>query len=406
MHCSPVSLSRLLLSLVLLCCLALWACGGGSSTPPTQTPPPQSTPEIFYGTGPQGISSYSVDASTGKLTLLSSVTGAGSNFTDNLVAASSGKYVFAPENLTPGIEVFSVSSNGSVSEIAGSPFSMPGFIVGGVAIDPAGKFLFSTDPAFDRITPYTIGTTGTLTISNATFSTGPVGSSPKGVATDPSSKFLYAANQGGNSIAAFTIDSTTGNLTAISGSPFATSVGMPIPIVMHPSGNFLYTGLTQVGGIDGFSINGQTGALTKMSGSPFLPQPLPCVASCSLALTPSGKFLYTVTNKNNGDAVISAYAVDSTTGVLTQVQGSPFATPPPPSPQSGKSPCGPQNPAYVDLSGTLLYVSCANPAVMVFSINPSTGAVTPVTGDPNSNFGTATFPTNGANSAITLGRVP
>lgn len=276
---SLMSLSRLLSTLGLAACLALCACGGGGSSTggTTQTPPPQSIPEVLYGTGPQGISSYSVDSKTGKLTLVSSFTGAGPNFAGDLVVTSSGNFVFAPENVTPGIEVFSVGSNGSLSAIAGSPFPMPipNLIIGGIAVDPAGKFLFATDPAFDHIAVYTIGATGALTVSNTTFSSGPAGSSPKGVATDPSGKFLFAANQAGNSLAAFTIDSATGNLSPIPGSPFATSAGMPDPIVVHPSGKFLYTGLTQVGGIDGFAIDSQTGALTKMPGSPFLPQPSP-----------------------------------------------------------------------------------------------------------------------------------
>lgn len=401
-----MSLARLLSTLGLAACLALCACGGGGSSTggTTQTPPPQSIPEVLYGAGPQGLSSYSIDASTGRLSLVSSF--AGTNFGGEPVVTSSGKFVFASALVTPGIEAFSVGSNGSLSAIAGSPFPIPApnFVVGRIAVDPAARFLFTTDPVFSHLAVYTIGATGALTALNTTFSTGPAGSSPSAVVTDPAGKFLFTANQAGNSLAAFTIDSATGNLNAIPGSPFATSAGMPVPIVVHPSGKFLYTGLTQVGGIDGFAIDSQTGALTKMPGSPFLPQPLPCIGFCSLALTPSGKFLYTVTITNTGTPVISAYSVDSTTGVLTQITGSPFATPPPPS--VPKSPCGPQNPLAVDLSGTLLYVSCANPAVMVFSINATTGAITPVAGDPNSNFGAATFQTNGANSALTLGALP
>jgi 6-phosphogluconolactonase len=57
-----------------------------------------------------------------------------------------------------------------------------------------------------------------------------------------------------------------------------------------------------------------------MSGSPFA-----CGAGPWGAFVhPSGKFLYVT---NNGEGTISAYTIDSTSGSLTPISGSPFATP-------------------------------------------------------------------------------
>ena len=66
-----------------------------------------------------------------------------------------------------------------------------------------------------------------------------------------------------------------------------------------------------------YSITPSSGALT-LSGSPVAAGALPV----SIVLDPSGQFAY-VANDNSSD--ISVYAVDATTGVLTQVSHSPFA---------------------------------------------------------------------------------
>ncbi len=56
-----------------------------------------------------------------------------------------------------------------------------------------------------------------------------------------------------------------------------------------------------------------------MPGSPFAAGPLPTAAGTD----PSGNFLYVA---NSGSRDVSVYAINKTTGALTQVPGSPFAT--------------------------------------------------------------------------------
>jgi 6-phosphogluconolactonase (cycloisomerase 2 family) len=67
-------------------------------------------------------------------------------------------------------------------------------------------------------------------------------------------------------------------------------------------------------GISAFRIDSSTGALIELSGSPF-------VGGGSLGIGPDGKFVYAV---NHDDNRISAYAVNGITGVLNEVAGSPF----------------------------------------------------------------------------------
>jgi 6-phosphogluconolactonase (cycloisomerase 2 family) len=66
-----------------------------------------------------------------------------------------------------------------------------------------------------------------------------------------------------------------------------------------------------------FAITPATGALA-LAGSPIATGAFPV----SIAIDPSGQWAY-VANDNSND--ISVYAVDATTGALTQASHSPFA---------------------------------------------------------------------------------
>jgi hypothetical protein len=81
-----------------------------------------------------------------------------------------------------------------------------------------------------------------------------------------------------------------------------------------------------------------------------------------VAVSPDESRLYVA---NNGDATISAFSVAPTTGVLTEIAGSPFAIANDVKPFAGA----------VDPSGSRYYVACQD-GVRVFSIDAATGALT------------------------------
>jgi hypothetical protein len=81
-----------------------------------------------------------------------------------------------------------------------------------------------------------------------------------------------------------------------------------------------------------------------------------------VAVSPDESRLYVA---NNGDATISAFSINATTGVLTEITGSPFAIANDVKPFAGA----------VDPSGGHYYVACQD-GVRVFSIDAGTGALT------------------------------
>jgi 6-phosphogluconolactonase len=87
---------------------------------------------------------------------------------------------------------------------------------------------------------------------------------------------------------------------------------------MDPSGNFVYVTNVIGNNVSGYTIDSSTGVLTAITGSPFAAGSAPY----SVSVEPSGTFAY-VTNFYGGN--VSGYTIDSKTGVLTPITGSPFA---------------------------------------------------------------------------------
>lgn len=75
---------------------------------------------------------------------------------------------------------------------------------------------------------------------------------------------------------------------------------------------FIYVGNRDSGNVSAYSINASTGALTPVPGSPFATGTSPF----GVALDPSRKFVYV---GNNGSSNVSAYTIDATS-VLADFQ--------------------------------------------------------------------------------------
>src|SRR6266849_2313018 len=190
------------------------------------------------------------------------------------------------------------------------------------------KFAYVANDGSSNVSAYTINST-TGALSPVTGSPFAAGSFPFSVAVDPTGKFAYVANACGvtctvsGNVSAYTIDSTTGALSPVPGSPFAAG-SFPISVAVDPSGKFAYV-VDFFGGVSAYTINSTTGALSPVPGSPFAAGSGPR----SVAVVPSGKFAY-VTNQCGNvfcsvSGSVSAYTIDSTTGALSPVPGSPFA---------------------------------------------------------------------------------
>lgn len=142
-----------------------------------------------------------------------------------------------------------------------------------MVVDPLGRFAYVANlisNASDQatISMFTINSaTGVLSPTNpATVHTGFF---PQGIAIDPAGKFVYTANSDDNSVSMFTIDAATGLLTPTT--PAAVAAGTaPLSVTIDPSGKFAYAANQIDGTVSMYSINGSTGVLSPLSPAAVL----------------------------------------------------------------------------------------------------------------------------------------
>ena len=184
-------------------------------------------------------------------------------------------------------------------------------------------------------------------------------------------RFLYANPAPNSGPAALTIE-PGGKLMAPSAlppGPFTPANDQyPQTLAIDPSGSFLFQAAQALNGTPGgvfvYRINRSNGGLSSL-GSYF-----------------SGKLMYADVVDNQGKFVfafgssgVSAYSIQSETGVLTPVTGSPFRS------GAGRSFVVPAGLMAIDQTNRFLYVSTTT-GIFAYTINPTTGVLTTIEGSP------------------------
>jgi 6-phosphogluconolactonase (cycloisomerase 2 family) len=195
-------------------------------------------------------------------------------------------------------------------------------LVTGLAFDSTYAFLYTADAYASNISSYPVGS-GALGAPNDSTS-GVTGGFYWNVAV--SGNFVYVTDQANNTVTLIT--ATSGVLAA---GPYTSTTlpGFNIPqgIVVDPTGSYLYVADKGSGSVYAYTIAPTTGLLTAITGSPFAsltPAPTGLTTAgtwATLAVDPSGQFLYS----GNADAgTVTAFTIGAG-GVLTAV-GTPVST--------------------------------------------------------------------------------
>jgi 6-phosphogluconolactonase len=366
--------------------------GCGNSCPPA--------PEFLYATSTDHILAFTVNPSTG--TLGSPLTMPGPNQSLGTTATVTLGHLYVSDFLNDTVDGFSInSSSGGLTAIAGSPYPIGGTPpgAGGIsAVDPGGAYLYATDLNAGAVAGFTFDSaSGKLTpVPGSPF---PAGNTPvQAVQAGLQGKFLYVSNlnDSAGGISAFTINQTTGALSPILGSPFPTGPAGSFPgpsALVNLNDKFLYVALAGTANannkIAAFVIDSNTGILTPVSGSPFITGNDPLQMALAPVTLGAQGFLYTA---NVQDGTISAFTADDNTGVLTPVSGSPYT--------AGTSVWGLAVAPYTTSDGTL-FLYAADPqakTIDAYTINGNTGALTLILGSP--------FPAGNSPMLLTVAKIP
>jgi 6-phosphogluconolactonase (cycloisomerase 2 family) len=286
-------------------------------------------------------------------------------------------------------------------------------------------YAYVTNSADNTLSAYSVGpATGALKSLGSPVATGSSPFATVGVEFNESKiihnithddfRYVYVVNQGSNDVSGFAVDSSTGALSAITsstfpGSPWAVGTGPqamaafvpaqalyiantgsddltvfgidpgsgalnspstyptgkgPTSLAIHPSG-FLY--IANHGGsndISGYELN----SMSPLPGSPFPAGGNPL----SLAIGAGGKFLYSANpntrHARNTPSTLSGFSIDPSTGTLSPLSGSPFAI-------------LVQNYIATDHTGAYLYVTSGD-GIVGYAIDQNTGALTALAGFP------------------------
>jgi 6-phosphogluconolactonase (cycloisomerase 2 family) len=311
-------------------------------------------------------------------------------------------HLYVSDFLNDTVDGFSInSSSGGLTAIAGSPYPIGGTPpgAGGIsAVGPGGAYLYATDLNAGAVAGFTFDSaSGKLTpVPGSPF---PAGNTPvQAVQAGLQGKFLYVSNlnDSAGGISAFTINQTTGALSPILGSPFPTGPAGSFPgpsAMVNFNDTFLYVALAGTANannkIAAFVIDSNTGILTPVSGSPFITGNDPLQMGLAPVTLGAQGFLYTA---NVQDGTISAFTADDNTGVLTPVSGSPYT--------AGTSVWGLAVAPYTTSDGTL-FLYAADPqakTIDAYTINGNTGALTLILGSP--------FPAGNSPILLTVVKIP
>ena len=278
---------------------------------------------LFAGnTNSNDVSAFSIDTTTGALTLVGSPVPAGP-FPDflgiALAATPNGSFAIAA-NGGP-IAVYSVAANCGISPIAGSPFPV---LAGtdGIKVSQNGSFLAVAEGF--QYEMFSIAADGSLTSVGGFPITG--GNFGAGVDINCPSTHLYGAeaNFGMNILDGYSI-SSTGTLTPLAGSPFENTLGSNSNVVLLGAkpgtkpiarDKFAFVSNQISNTVTVFTV-AKSGALSGVAAFPISSTLFPS----GMDTSPDGSLLY-VSNFFNAVNVFSV----SSKGHLTEVVGSPFST--------------------------------------------------------------------------------
>ncbi|MBC2666316.1 lactonase family protein [Novosphingobium flavum] len=271
------------------------------------------------------VLSYTADAATGKLTLLSRVASGGGGATHlalggmppTVFVANYGGGTVAALPLQPGGALLAPSSVQHDTGSGPSP-RQAGPHPHAVVSAAKGRLLLVGDLGADRIFVYKVDPAAhAISPAEQPFVQLTPGTGPRHLALTPDERFVYSLNEFSNDVAILAFDAGKGRLTARGRVP-ATRAGFagensPAELLLSRDGRFLYVSNRGEDTIVVFRVDGRTGRLAEVQRLAVGPNP------AALVFDRTGRWLLVATE---GEGKVRAYAVDRARGTLAGGGGS------------------------------------------------------------------------------------
>lgn len=230
--------------------------------------------------------------------------------------AALGKILYVASS-AGSIFAFTVNADGSLTSVAGSPFAAGAgvshlTVIGSFTV-PNTNFLYaanSDDPS-GSISAFSVTANGSLVpVPGSPFPT-LSGAGPEGFLGG--GKFLYVALKNANAVAAFAI-ANDGSLTPTAGSPFPAGSGT---FSLNGSGGFLFATNNLDGTISSYTVDPLSGILAPVAGSPF-----PGAVTSGDTTYLNGKLFVPNATSNSIDVFLTNNQFNN--GAVSPMMGSPF----------------------------------------------------------------------------------
>ncbi len=276
----------------------------------------------YKGPNSGGVSAFSVDHATGKLTFLNEVPSRGAD-PCYIIVDQTGKYVLVANYTGGSVAVFPVLADGKLGEASGfvqhtgkgtNPERQEGPHAHSIDLSPDNRFAMVDDLGLDELLVYKFdGAKGSLTPNDPPFAKVDAGAGPRHFVLRPDGKFAYVIAEMGHTVTVFSNDASSGRLQ-----PLQTVTTLPkdftgrnddAEIRVHPSGKFLYASNRGDDSIAIFAIDKGKGTLTQVGGLHTGGK-----EPRSFEIDPTGMLLFAANQKSDN---IVVFRIDPKTGSLT-----------------------------------------------------------------------------------------
>jgi 6-phosphogluconolactonase len=276
----------------------------------------------YNGPNSGGVSAFSIDRATGKLTFINEVASRGAD-PCYIIVDKSGKHVLVANYTGGSVAVFPILAGGKLGEATAfvqhtghgaDPKRQEGPHAHSIDLSPDNRFVFVDDLGLDEVLTYKFDASkGALTPNDPAFAKLDPGAGPRHFVLHPSGKFAYVVAEMQSTVTALSVDLKTGSiqrLQTLSTLPKGfTGENDDAEVHVHPNGKFLYTSNRGHDSIVVYAIDPVKGTLTTIDDVPTqgkIPR--------SFEIDPTGKFLFAENEKSNN---IVIFRIDDKTGRLS-----------------------------------------------------------------------------------------